>query len=1093
MQPSTPKIAGLPDRFTPKKYLARTPYGEVVEAFNHDRECLVALKLLRADGSHAEVARAMFRKEVEALKGLSHDAIVQILDSFECEGNLLVIELELVPGGLSLSKLIEEVRIGRRARPPLEWRVRMAAALADAVSETHRRHVIHRDIKPANVLWNRDKDHLKLADFGIAAVLLLTVREQPGVTLRSFHTKPFASPEQLLQETPGFPSDVYGFSLLVASLLALVEPNEDFDPATTRSLLGPALAEMVEEAVPEVVANDLVETVVLGLAKAADARPSLMQLRAALGHLQAALVQRPQAFLSLTEGAKTGLAAAGFVAFGKIIEDFNADLRLRLERDERGELIRLFGRTLFALVRPESDDALLAVAAGQNAGPTHEAHRRGAVECPVRLRLGMGAGSELVNFAREANREATRKATSEIVDRARLIIDIERERLPVFVVDATVLGGDPVHDQREIRIGRAAGREGAQVERRDVRGGFQLRVSQARVASAAVVKNIVKARLQGRGVEFDEPELYDDAPSDDWYSMFDKPADIEVLDDTGHIVGKVTGYDRATNTVHVSTDKKRRLLVSGQFFVKNYQKERQLQQQERAIEALARGETARPDMPHLLAEAAAHRMGEKPFVDLLQTDLIPEHRVRDIVDRILASDGVFCLQGPPGTGKTTIITEVVAQTLERNPRARILVCAQANDAVANAIEKLLKVRAKLRREWIVVRDVRAERAREEGPWSGYEAAYREFARRVEAGTKAVGVPQEAEPARTEWLNAVEHRTRNVGPDYHGLVQVWGTTTALSARPLDGLEGEPYDLVIIDEAAKATVGEVLVAIIGASKLLFVGDQKQLPPFLEDTTTKALEELGITAEQAKYSLFEHLFELVPAEHRDMLDMQFRMHPTIGDVVSQLFYDGKVKNGPRTSERPLPEGMFNRAHRVMWMDVEGRDYKVGKTSRANDQERAVIAQLLDRLDDDARRGSMKLEVAVIAAYRGQADKLQAELKGAEKRWRNLQVKAATVDSFQGREADVVLYSLVRTGDAERKFLADGRRFNVALSRAKALLIMVGDRTGGRGTPRLQQLLGMIPEENQVSAGLFAPKGTLGTALAAALNQKPRDKGGS
>ena len=1089
--PSTPNIPGLPGRFTPKRYLARTPYGEVVEAFNHDRGYPVALKLLRADGSHAEIARAMFRREVEALKGLNHDAIVQILDSLECEDNLLVIELELISGGLSLSKMIEEVRTGRRPRPPLEWRVRMAGRLADAVSEAHRRHVIHRDIKPGNVLWNRDEDSLKLADFGIAAVLPLTVREQPGITLRSFHTKPFASPEQLLQEQPGFPSDVYGFSLLAAALLALCEPSEDFEPAHLPELLAPALSEMAEEAVPQPDTTELAETLVGGLARTADARPSLMQVRAVLSRIQAALFPRPQAFVSLTKTAQDGLNDAGFAAFGKIVEDFNADLRIRLERDERGELIRLYGRSLFALLRPEPDEELRAVAAGQNPGPTHESHRRSAVECPIRLLIGMGSGVELLRFAREANREVTRKATNEIVERARLIIDIERERLPVFVVEGQVEGGERLLDRREINIGRASGREGAQVERVEVKGGFRLRVTQARMASAALLKNVVKSRLQAGGVEFEEPELFDDAPSEDWYSMFDRPADIDVLDDIGHLVGKVTGYERSRNVIQVRTDKKRRLLRVGQFFVKNHQKERQLRQQEMAIEALSRGETARPDMPHLLAEAAVHRMGEKPWVDLLQQGLTPEYRVKDIVDRILASDGLFCLQGPPGTGKTTIITEVVAQTLEFNPRARILVCSQANDAVANAIEKILKVRGQLQRDWIVVRDVRSERAREEGPWAGYDSAYREFTRRVQTGTRTFDVAIEGKPAQDEWVNCVEHRARNVGADYHGLVQVWGTTTARSRRPLDGLDGEPYDFVIVDEAVKATVGEVLVPIIHARKLLFVGDQKQLPPFLEDTTTRALQELGIDDEQAKYSLFEHLFELVPSDHRDMLDTQFRMHPSIGDVVSQLFYDGKLKNGPGTSDRPIPDGLFNREHRVMWVDVVGHDYKVGKTSRANDEERQIITSLLDRLGEDARRAKVKLEVAVIAAYRGQADKLQADLKGAVRKWKSLRVKAATVDSFQGREADVVLYSLVRSGGAERKFLADGRRFNVALSRAKSLLVMVGDRTGARGTPRLQQLLEMIPEDNQVSADLFAPTSPFGEALAAALRQKPQGQG--
>jgi len=1081
---SIPRIPGLPERFQPKKYLARTPHGEVVEAYNHDRACAVALKLLHADGSHAAVTRAMFRREVEALKGLSHDAIVQILDSFECEDNLLVIELELVPGGLSLSKLIDDVRIGRRARPPLDWRVRMAGRLAEAVSEAHRRHVIHRDIKPGNVLWNRDEDSLKLADFGIAAVLPLTVREQPGITLRSFHTKPFASPEQLLQAQPGFPSDVYGFSLLVASLLALVEPTEDFDPAGVRELLAPVLVELAEEAVSQADVTELVDTLAEGLAREADDRPSLMQVRAVLGRLQAALVPRPQASISLTNGARDSLAAVGVVAFGKIVDDFNADLRVRLERDERGELIRLYGRSLFALLRSESEEELRAVDAGQNAGPKHEVHRRGAVECPIRLRLGSGSGATLLAFAREANREATRQATTEIVDRARLIIGIERERLPVFIVEGRIEGGEQAHERRENGIGRASGREGAQVERVVVKGGFCLHVTQVRVASVAVLKNIVKARLQASGVELEEPELFDDAPSEDWYSMFDDSASIDVLDDKGHLVGKVTGYDRVGGTVQVYTDKPRTLLRVGQFFVKNYQKERQLRQQEMAIDALSRGETARPDMPHLLAEAAAHRMGEKPWVDLLQRGLTPEHRVRGIVDRILASDGLFCLQGPPGTGKTTIITEVVAQALERDQRARILVCAQANDAVANAIEKLLKVRSQLRRDWIIVRDVRSERAREEGSWAGYDAAYQEFVGRVKKGVKEHGVPGEGRAAQEEWLGCVEHCTRSVAVDYHGLVQVWGTTTARATRPLDGLDGEPYDLVIIDEAAKATVGEVLVPIVHARKLLLVGDQNQLPPFLEDTTTMALQELGITEVQAKYSLFEHLFELVPPEHRDMLDTQFRMHPTIGEVVSQLFYEGRLKNGPSTSERPLPAGFFDREHRVMWVDLVGRDYKVGKTSRANDEERRIIIQILDRLNEDARRAAVRLEVAVIAAYRGQADKLQADLRLADKRWKSLVVKAATVDAFQGREADVVLYSLVRTGHAERRFLADGRRFNVALSRAKSLLVMIGDRTGARGTLRLQQLLEMIPEQNQVSSAVIEPTGAIGSALVAALS---------
>ncbi len=1077
-----PDIPGLPERFEPRRYIAQTAYGDVVEAINRDHNTRVALKLLRAEGSSAGVARAMFRREVEALQGLHHPAIVQIIDSFECDENLLAIELELIPGGRSLSHLFEEVRIGRMARPTAEWRIRMCVLLAEAVIEAHRRGVIHRDIKPGNVLWNRDDDVLKLADFGIAAVLPLTVRDPSGMTLRSFFTRPFASPEQLLQKAPSSPSDVYSYGLLVASVLALTDPTASFEPAALPSMTSTAFEELASEGVSDFDLRELTETLERALLNAPNSRPSMTQFRDILVRLRAALVPRPQATIVLTNRARRGLSEVGLVGEAQILEDFNADLRVRLTRGARGESIKVFGRSLYAvLVLREGDNEgvgeLIAVDAGQNAGPIHESHRRSAATCPVRLRLGLGRSDELVSFARESDRQATRRATAEIVDRARLIVDIERERLPIFAIEAAVAGGQRVRNRREERIGRASGYTGSQVEQVEVNGGFRLVIYSASVVPSSVVKNIVRGRLQARGVESVESEeseeIFDDTPESDWFTMFDDPKDIDVLDEYGHIVGKVTRFERQKNTVHVLTDKKRKLLQVGLFFVKNQQKERQLRQQEMAIDALERGETARADMSSLLAEAAVHQMGEKPFVRLLQRGLIPEPRIKDLVNRILASETAFCLQGPPGTGKTTIIAEVVAQLLELDPSVRILVCAQANDAVANAIERILELRTRLARDWIVVRDVRSERARLEGPWSGYEAAYQDFVSRIKSGVKAVETDN-TEPATREavreWIECVEYRSRYVGRDYHGLVQVWGTTTARSTRPLDGLDGEPYDLVIIDEAAKATVGEVLVPIVHARRLLLVGDQKQLPPFLEDTTRQALQELGISEEQAKYSLFEHLFGMVPSYHRDMLDVQFRMHPSIGDVVSRLFYDGKLRNGPGTENRPLPAGVFARDQRVMWVDVVGRDYLVGKTSRANDLERNVITMVLDRLNTDARKAGMSLEVAVIAAYRGQADKLQVELRDVKSRWRSLAVKAATVDAFQGREADVVLYSLVRTGDAERRFIADGRRFNVALSRAKALLVMIGDRTGARGTPRLQTLLEMIPEENQIDYQTFS-----------------------
>ena len=1080
-------IAGLPDRYQVKRPIGQSTYATVYQAYNRDRDVEVALKILQAQGTQAGVAREMFRREVSALQGLKHPAIVQNFNSFECGDGLLVIELELIPGGKSLLDLFEQVRIEKVQRPSMQWRVQMDTALAAAVGEAHRRDVIHRDIKPGNVLWNKYDNELKLADFGIAAVLHLTVSDRSGMTLRSFYTRPFASPEQLLQQSVTPQSDVYGFGLLVASLLSLREPDENFEPAQLDTLLAGALTELAAEGVSNIEVEELSRVLMQTLLEDANQRPTLTAITHVLQRIEATLKPRPQAVITLTHTAIRKLEDAGFHVPAKMAEDFNTDLRVRVEHTDSEQTIRIkiFGHSLWAVLVPDEDcpETLLIVDAGQNPGPKHESHRRSAESCPIRLYLGRGSAQELLAFAHEADRQATRRANIQLVERARLILGIERERLPVFVVEAVVEGGQGIRGRREERIGQASGYVGSSTEKVKVNGGFCLKIDSVQEVGYSEYKNLVKEHLKRKGVQFDESgESCKPEPDSDWHTLFDDMKDIHVLNSKGRRVGKGTRYDSDSKELHVATDKPCALLRYDRFFVKNYQKERQLLQQEAAIETLVRGESARADMSNLLAEAAVHHMGDLPYVKLLQR-LIPEHEVSDIVNRILASESIFCLQGPPGTGKTTIISEVVAQTLLREPRSRILVCSQANDAVANAIERILDLKTELNRDWIVERDVRPERARQEGAWAGHKAAYRQFSKRIENGTRQATGDTVADEAIREWVSCVKHGSDHVKGDYHGLVQVWGTTTACSPRPLRDLEGEHYDLVIIDEAAKATVGEVLVPIVRAKRLLLVGDQKQLPPFLENTTTQALQELGISEEDAQYSLFEHLFEMLPRDHRHKLAMQFRMHPSIGDVVSKLFYDDTIKNGPGKDKRPMPAGLFDRKHRVMWIDVKGKNYKVN-TSWANDLEREEILKVLDRLDRDAQKAGQTLTVAIIAAYLAQANKLKDEIE--RRRWKKLKVKAATVNAFQGREADVVLYSLVRTGDGSREFIADGRRFNVALSRAKSLLIMIGDKAGSRNTARLQQLLEMIPEENQIEASELAQATAFGEKLAVAVGAK-------
>lgn len=1083
------RLPGLPSRYQLRNTIARGEASEVLEAIDHERgPMLVAIKFLKTHGPHADVARVMFRREVAALKGLSHSAIVKILDTFEVDERLCGIVLELVAGGATLATLLEEVRLGRRSKPELAWRMRMALSLLDATAEVHRRHVIHRDLKPGNVLWDRDEDQLKLADFGTAAVLSLTARDPSGPTLRAFYTRPYAAPEQLLQRAPTFASDVYGLSLLITSLLAVEAPHEDFEWAHVEAFLEGFEEEARCAGASEELLVSLRQTLTRGMAFYVGERPSLAVIRDVLDRLQRAMVVAPVASLVLTNKAQDKVSGLMPKTRSEIEADLNTDLRVSVEDGDRGTVLKLFGHSTYAVVPLDGGQApsreLRVIDLGQNPGPMQERSRKHASPCPVKVRFGYGSGQALVDFVEEERRNASVRASHALIERAEQIIKIERERLPMFVIDGWV-DGDRVTG-REEKVGRASGYEGASTERVQVTGGFLIEARVVTRALASKCKNVVREHLkmraarsqhQGDAFEADDAAELEDAIDDpEWARLFDDLSGLEVLDDNLQLLGKVTGYDEESRMLHVQTDKTRTVLRRGTFVVRNFMEERLLRQQEAALRTYARHEAARPDLHALFSSAAAHTMRDKVVVELIQQRLTPEDRVRGIVSRILAADGVFCLQGPPGTGKTTIIAEVVAQELSRDPRSRVLVCSQANDAVVNAVERIRKVRESVGRDWITVRDAHADRARDEADWSGYDAAYTEFKDKVTSNARRelarVKRPKVVEEVVVEWLECVEKGTRHVQRDHKRLVQVWGATTSRAPRPLSELPDAAYDLVIIDEAAKATVAEVMVPLVAARRILLVGDQKQLPPFLEDTTVDALIELGISEADAKFSLFEHLMSLVPPAHRDMLDTQFRMHPSIGTVVSKLFYEGHVKNGANTATRPMPAGDFDRENRVMWVDVVGRDERAGATSRANEVEAEVIVRLLDKLDTDARAARQTLSVAVISPYKAQVMALKAKLGEFRSAWSALEVTAATVDAFQGREADVVLYSMVRVGSSERRFVADGRRFNVALSRAKSLLVMVGDRSGSRATELLDRLIGMIPTTNQVDAESFVPK---------------------
>lgn len=274
--------------------------------------------------------------------------------------------------------------------------------------------------------------------------------------------------------------------------------------------------------------------------------------------------------------------------------------------------------------------------------------------------------------------------------------------------------------------------------------------------------------------------------------------------------------------------------------------------------------------------------------------------------------------------------------------------------------------------------------------------------------------------------------------------VAGTCVGL-AGSLD--DQEPFDLAIVDEASKATPTEALVPMVRSRRWVLVGDERQLPPFVDGELIDEglLEGHGLIRSDLEETLFAQLGATLPEDRRLLLSEQHRMLRPIGELISHCFYDGGLRSSRAAQSAfkslaqalPAPVTWYSTAR------LRGRREKQVGTTYWNESELRVIHKLVNQLQQRAAANDEKLDVAVISGYGEQARRVQRDLRPHDPKWTHLTIDVHPVDSFQGQESDVVIYSITRSNaENELGFLRSERRINVAMSRAKDALIIVGDR---------------------------------------------------
>jgi hypothetical protein len=285
-------------------------------------------------------------------------------------------------------------------------------------------------------------------------------------------------------------------------------------------------------------------------------------------------------------------------------------------------------------------------------------------------------------------------------------------------------------------------------------------------------------------------------------------------------------------------------------------------------------------------------------------------------------------------------------------------------------------------------------------------------------------------------------------DFHGAFVnncdlIAGTCLGVASHALQSVE---FDLCIVDEASKATPTEILVPMAKSRRWVVVGDPNQLPPFLDDSleARHEFERQGIDRDDARRTLLDHFIEITPKSNQVSLLTQHRMVKPIGELVSACFYNRKLKN---VNEKVCPwlAKALALPKPVTWFTTAAssrRQEQFLRGTYVNDAEVEAIDRLLGRLQFAASQRKKKYSVALLSGYGGQVAALDRMAMTRRRQYSDLDIETGTVDSYQGREADIAVYSITRSNNEGKiGFLKEHERLNVALSRARLGLAIVGD----------------------------------------------------